>query len=74
MASFVPLKCSVTLRLNTGADPETGKAILKTVSMRGIDPAVVADKLNTAMALVKPLFAHPVIIVEKSQVDELDAA
>ena len=74
MASFVPLKCSAVFRLNTGVDPETGKAILKVVSIRGLDPDVTADNMKLSTDLITPLFAHPVISIEKTGYDQLDAA
>ncbi len=74
MAQFVPLKSSVVLRLNTGAHPETGKPVLKTVSIRGVDPALAADNLKTVGDLLSPLFVHPVIAVEKSGTHLLESA
>lgn len=73
MASFVPLKRSAVFRLNTGADPQTGKAILKVVSIRGLDPDITADKMKLSTDLISGLFAHPVISVEKTGYDELSA-
>ena len=52
---------------NTGADPDTGKPVLKTVSIRGVDPDLLADDLKTVGDLLTPLFTHPVIAVEKSE-------
>jgi hypothetical protein len=74
MAQYVPLKSSVVLRLNTGADPNTGKAILKTVSIRGVDPELPADNLKAVGDLVTPLLIHPVIAVEKAGTDLLESA
>ena len=74
MAQYVPLKSSVVLRLNTGADPNTGKAILKTVSIRGVDPELPADNLKAVGDLVAPLLIHPVIAVEKAGTDLLESA
>ncbi len=74
MAQYVPLKSSVALRLNTGADPVTGKAVLKTVSIRGVDPELPADNLKAVGDLVAPLLIHPVIAVEKSGTDLLESA
>ena len=74
MAQYGPLKSSVVLRLNTGADPNTGKAILKTVSIRGVDPELPADNLKAVGDLVAPLLIHPVIAVEKSGTDLLESA
>ena len=74
MAQYVPLKSSVVLRLNTGADPDTGKPVLKTVSIRGVDPDLLADDLKTVGDLLTPLFTHPVIAVEKSGTDLLESA
>lgn len=74
MAQYVPLKSSVVLRLNTGADPNTGKAVLKTVSIRGVDPELPADNLKAVGDLVAPLLIHPVIAVEKSGTDLLESA
>lgn len=73
MASFVPLKCSCIFRLNTGTDPVTGKAILKIVSLRAMDPDITADNMKTCTDLLKPFFAHPAIAVEKSAADLLEA-
>ena len=73
MASFVPLKCSCIFRLNTGTDPVTGKAILKIVSLRAMDPDITADKMKTCTDLLKRFFAHPAIAVEKSAAYLLEA-
>ena len=73
MASFVPLKRSAVFRLNTGADPNTGKAILKVVSIRGLDPDITADKMKLSTNLIAPLFVHPVISIEKTGYDQLGA-
>ena len=74
MAQFVPLKTSVVLRLNTGAHPDTGKPVLKTVSIRGVDPALGAESLKTVGDLLSPLFVHPVTAVEKNGTDLLESA
>ena len=73
MASFVPLKCSCIFRLNTGTDPITGKAILKIVSLRAMDPDITANAMKLCTDLLKPFFAHPAIAVEKSAADLLEA-
>ena len=73
MASFVPLKCSCIFRLSTGTDPETGKAILKTVSIRGMDPDIIADDAKACTDLVRALFAHTAISVERSATYSLEA-
>ena len=73
MASFVPLKRSAVFRLNTGADPNTGKAILKVISIRGLDPDITADKMKLSTDLITPLFVHPAISVEKTGYDLLEA-
>ena len=74
MASFVHLKCSAVFRLNTGADPDTGKSILKVVSIRGLDPDITAVKMKNSTDLITPLFIHPAISIEKTGYDLLDAA
>ena len=74
MAQYVPLKSSVVLRLNTGADPVTGRVVMKTVSIRAIDPALSADSLETVGDLLTPLFEYPVAAVEKSGTDLLETA
>ena len=60
----------MTLRLNTGADPNTGKAVLKTVGF-AIVPTATADQANAAKTALAPLLIHPTIAVEVSGVEVL---
>ncbi len=74
MAQFVPVKSSVALRLNLGADPESGKAVLRAVSISRVSPDLTAEQLDAVSAKVIPLFVHPVISVEKAGTDLLESA
>jgi len=72
LAQYVPMKSSVTFRLNTGVSPTTGRALMKSVSIGGVDPALTADALEAVGDLVTPLFEHPVTYIQKSQTDQLE--
>ena len=72
MAEFIPMKSSVAFRLNTGVNPITGKAVMKSVSIRGVDSEIAAVGLEAVSSTVSPLFEHPVITVEKTVTELLD--
>ncbi len=40
MAQFVPLRCRVNFRLLAGSNPETGRDIIRTVSVTRTDPSL----------------------------------
>jgi hypothetical protein len=72
MAQFVPVKSSIALRLNLGADPESDKAVLRAVSIGRVSPDLTAERLDAVSAKVIALFVHPVVSVEKAGTDLLD--
>ena len=72
MAELIPMKSSAAFRLNAGVDQTTGKAVLKSVSIRGVDPEIAADGLEAVSDAVSPLFEYPVITVEKTITELLD--
>lgn len=66
-SSYVTLNCKATFSLNTGTDPNTGKSILKSVPITGVNPAMTAAQFQTVADKVNPLFAHPVISLAKTE-------
>ena len=60
----------LNLKLNTGADPETGKAILKTVGMP-IVGAATADQCGAVAAALAPLLTYPSIETQVAVSDTL---
>ena len=72
MAQYIPVRSSVTYKLNAGVSPTTGRAVIRAVSIRGADPDLTADALDAVSLLVNPLFEHPVAFVEKSQTNQLE--
>lgn len=60
----------VTLRLNTGTDPNTGKSILKAVSFDAAT-AATANQVDLASKALSPLLAHTTISVETSGISIL---
>ena len=72
MAVYSPLKSSLVMRLDAGNDLD-GKMIVRSVTMSRIRPAVTADALQAAFDAIEPLFAYPVIAVEKVGTDLVEA-
>lgn len=72
MAQYIPVRSGVTFKLNSGVSPTTGRAVIKSVSIRGADPALTADALDAVATLVNPLFEYPVAFVEKTQTNQLE--
>jgi hypothetical protein len=70
MASFNPIKCGVTLRLNTGTDGE-GNPVVKNVVLNKVRPAVTADQIDALGDALAPLLAHPVLEIRKTGVDSV---
>ena len=63
MAQFVPLKSSVALRLNLGADPESGKAVHRAVSISRVSPDLTAEQEIGRTAKSALLTEFPAFIV-----------
>lgn len=57
-------------RLNTGAHPETGKPVLKSVGMVA-SPTATADNCAAVKAAIAPLLVHPAIATEYTFSDVL---
>ena len=66
MADFIPLRTSASFRLNAGTNPETGKAITKTISISGIDPELTAANFEAAIAKLPDVLDLPVLDSRKS--------
>ncbi len=64
-AIFDKVSNRLSLRLNTGTDPGTGRAILRSVGF-AISPNATANNIDAVSAKLSPLFVHPVIAVEAS--------
>lgn len=52
----------LSLQLNAGTNPDTGKAIMKTVSIGGMASNADATKISDVVDLVAPCLAHPVAV------------
>ena len=72
MAVYSPLKSSLVMRLDAGNDLD-GKMIVRSVTMSRVRPAVTADALQATFDAIEPLFAYPVIAVEKVGTDLVEA-
>jgi hypothetical protein len=73
MASYNPLKCGVTLRLNGGTDPITGKTTVRNVTLSKILPSATADQIDALADALAPLVAYPVLDVRRTGTDEVVA-
>ncbi len=73
MADFFPVKTSLSFRLNAGAHPETGRDILKTVSISRVDPDFGAPKFAELKALIEPMFEYPVADARRHHTDLVEA-
>ncbi len=60
----------LNFKLNSGADPNTGKAVLKTVGMT-VTGATNADTCAAVAAAVVPLLIHPSIETQFAVSDTL---
>ena len=59
MANYTPLRTAATFRLVAGTNPETGKAIYKTISISAIDPALTAVDYEAAIAKLPDVLDLP---------------
>ena len=69
MAQFVPLRCRVNFRLLAGTNPETGRAIIRTVSVTRTDPSLTPAALKEVETLLSPMFEYPVVEVQRALTD-----
>lgn len=60
----------LSLKLNTGANPDTGKAMLKTVGMPVVGSAT-ADNIAAVAAALAPLLAYPTVETQVAVTDTL---
>lgn len=73
MAQFVPLRCRVNFRLLAGVNPETGRDIIRTVSVTRIDPSLTPGAFKEVETLLSPMFEHPVAEVQRYRTDLVEA-
>ena len=59
MANYTPLRTAATFRLVAGTNPETGKAIYKTISISGIDPELTAANFEAAIVKLPDVLGLP---------------
>lgn len=69
MAQFVPLRCRVNFRLLAGTNPETGRNIIRTVSVTRTDPSLTPAALKEVETLLSPMFEYPVVEVQRALTD-----
>jgi hypothetical protein len=69
MAQFVPLRCRVNFRLLAGSHPETGRDIIRTVSVTRTDPSLTPAALKEVETLLSPMFEYPVVEVQRALTD-----
>lgn len=69
MAQFVALRCRVNFRLLAGTNPETGRNIIRTVSVTRIDPSLLPAALKEVETLLSPMFEFPVAEVQRYRTD-----
>jgi len=69
MAQFVPLRCRVNFRLLAGTNPETGRDIIRTVSVTRTDPSLTPAALKEVETLLSPMFEYPVVEVQRALTD-----
>ncbi|HOO88168.1 MAG TPA: hypothetical protein PK442_10725 [Synergistales bacterium] len=69
MAQFVPLRCRVNFRLLAGSNPETGRDIIRTVSVTRTDPSLTPAALKEVETLLSPMFEYPVVEVQRALTD-----
>lgn len=72
MAQFVPLRCRVNFRLLAGSNPETGRDIIRTVSVTRTDPSLTPAALKEVETLLSPMFEYPVVEVQRALTDLVD--
>ena len=72
MAQFVPLRCRVNFRLLAGTNPETGRDIIRTVSVTRTDPSLTPAALKEVETLLSPMFEYPVVEVQRALTDLVD--
>ena len=73
MAQFVPLRCRVNFRLLAGSNPETGRDIIRTVSVTRTDPSLTPAALKEVETLLSPMFEYPVVEVQRALTDLVEA-
>lgn len=73
MAQFVPLRCRVNFRLLAGTNPETGRDIIRTVSVTRTDPSLTPAALKEVETLLSPMFEYPVVEVQRALTDLVEA-
>ncbi len=73
MAEFLPVKASIQARLNTGTNPDTGRPIVRNVSMSRVNPDITAAGFKAVADLLEPVFEVPVAEFRFLMTDMLDA-
>ncbi len=73
MASFIPTESRVNLRVQIGTDAY-GDPVLRTLSIRDIDPAATPEATATVIQALGDLLAYPVVEAFKVDTDEIDTA
>ena len=71
MALFSPIRSSVVIRLNMGANAE-GMIVVRPVTVSRVDPTIDADSLKSVTDALGELLAFPVFAVERVSTDSVE--
>jgi hypothetical protein len=72
MASYMPEKSRIALRLQIGTDGE-GKAIHRSMSLSNVDGAATATDVEAVVTALGSLLEHPVVRTQKVDTDLVTA-
>lgn len=64
----------IALKLNAGANPLTGKMIVKSTALGGFAEAADNEKIMALVDLAAPVLKHPVVQVARTAVFMLEKA
>ena len=62
----------ISLKLNAGNNPATGKMIVKSAGLSGLAESADAEKIMAVADLAVPVLRHPLVQVERTAVFALE--
>ncbi len=68
----VPMRSGVSVKLNGGTDPATGKNIVRSVSLNGVKPGANGEMILNVVDLLANVLEFPVSRVEQTEVRSLE--
>lgn len=68
----IPKRTGVSVKLNGGVNPETGKDVTRSVALSGVKTGADNAKIWTIVNLLEPCLAYSVIRVERTEVVSLE--